>query len=288
MFSTLAPNVLPLRAPFRRQLELAQNNGFDALDLPIAHMLLMRRRSEPEELKQKFSRHGLRCGGWQLPFNQEGDQAEFSAGLKRLPRVAELASALGSPWCFSWIEPFSDELDFAENTARYVERMRLIADVLGAYDCRIGLEPIGPKTLLIGRPHPFVHTIPMALDLLAEIDRPNVGLLLDSFHWYTSHGSVAELKTLKASQVVYVHLNDAISGIDVDEQLDQVRLLPGASGVIDLVAFLKTLEEIGYDGPVAVEPFSAELAAAPPAQRVRRAADSLRVAFTAAGLTRGG
>src|SRR5439155_1527414 len=163
--------------------------------------------------------------------------------------------------------------------------MRLIADVLGGSDCRIGLEAIGPKTLLDGPRHPFVHTIPGALELLSAIDRPNVGLLLDSFHWFTSHGSVAELSALNASQVVYVHINDAIPGIGIDEQLDGVRLLPGASGVIDLVTFLKVLDGIGYDGPVAVEPFSAELAATPPAERVRLAAESLHASFAAAGLS---
>jgi len=284
MFSTLAPNVLPLRVPFQRQLELAQANRFEALDLPMSHLLSMRRTTGLREIKESFSRHGLRCGGWQLPFNQEADETEFSAGLRHLPRAAELARGLGSPWCFSWIEPFSEDLTFGANTARYVERMRQISDVLGENDCRIGLEVIGPKTLLVGRRHPFVHTIPGALELLATIDRPNVGLLLDSFHWYTSHGSVEELRELSASQVVYVHINDAIPEIGIDDQLDQVRLLPGASEVIDLVAFMKVLDAIGYDGPVAVEPFSTELTAASPAERVRRAAESIRAAFAAAGL----
>jgi sugar phosphate isomerase/epimerase len=284
MFSTLAPNVLPLRVPFKRQLDLAQANGFEALDLPMGHLLTMLHSSGLDEIKESFSSHGLRCGGWQLPFSQEGDDVEFSSGLKRLPRAAELAGALGSPWCFAWIEPFSDQLTFAANTARYIERMRLIADVLGENNCSIGLEVIGPETLLVGRPHPFVHTIPAALELLVAIDRPNVGLLLDSFHWYTSRSSVAELKALSASEVFYVHINDAIPGIGIDQQLDQVRLLPGASGVIDLVGFLKVLDEIGYGGPVAVEPFSADLATIPPAERVRLAGESLHAAFAAADL----
>jgi sugar phosphate isomerase/epimerase len=168
-----------------------------------------------------------------------------------------------------------------------VPRLRAIADVLDEHACRLGLEPIGPKTLRISAQHEFVHSIPMALELLAAIDRPNVGLLLDCFHWYTSHGDLAELIALSKSQVVYVHINDAPAGIQVDEQLDQVRVLPGASGVIDLTGFLKALDEIGYDGPVAVEPFDAALAHLPPAQRVRLAADSARKAFAAAGIQSG-
>ena len=124
----------------------------------------------------------------------------------------------------------------------------------------------------------------MALDLLNSVDRPNVGLLIDCFHWYTSHAGVDDLMELAPEQVVYVHVNDAIAGVDVDEQLDDVRRLPGVTRVIDLVGFLQALDRVGYDGPVAVEPFDASLAAIPPGERVRLAAQSLRGAFDAAHL----
>jgi sugar phosphate isomerase/epimerase len=96
----------------------------------------------------------------------------------------------------------------------------------------------------------------------AEIG-PNVGLLLDCWHWYTSHGTLEELHTLRPEQVVYVHVNDAPSGIPVDEQLDHVRALPGETGVIDIAGFLGVLQSIGYDGPVVPEPFKKELNALP-------------------------
>ena len=137
--------------------------------------------------------------------------------------AAALARELGSPWCYYWIEPCSDDLTFAANTKLHVQRLRPIAEVLGEHGCRLGLEPIGPKTLRTGHRYEFVHTIPMALDLLAAVDRPNVGVLLDCFHLYTSHGDVTDVKALSQSQVVYVHINDALAGIDVDEQLDDVR-----------------------------------------------------------------
>src|ERR1700733_8120886 len=56
-------------------------------------------------------------------------------------------------------------------------------------------------------------------------------------------------EALSASQVVYVHVNDAPRGSTVERQLDGVRLLPGGSGVIDLTGFLGAPEAIGYDGP---------------------------------------
>jgi sugar phosphate isomerase/epimerase len=284
MFWTLAPNVLPLRVPFARQLDLARAYGFEAVDLPMSLFLSRPRAWSQVRIEEMYAARELRCGGWQLPFNYERGEAELAAGLKRLARAARLAHKLGCPRCFSWIEPTSDELDYGANFARYVSRLRAIADVLGECDCRIGLEVIGPRTLFAGHPYVFVHTIPQGLELLSAVDRPNVGLLMDCFHWYTSHGTVAQLTALSAADVVYVHVNDAVPGVDVDDQLDGVRLLPGASGLIDITAFLQALDGMGYDGPIAVEPFSAELAAKPAPERVRLAAQSLKAVFGAAGL----
>lgn len=288
MFATLAPDAVPIRVPLDQQLQLAGAHGFDALDLPLSLLLRSERGESVAEISERWAAHGLRCGGWRLPFDYQAHRADFKADLRRLRTAARAAGALASPWCYYWIEPTSEELSFDENTAMQVERVRAIAEVLGEFGCRLGLEPIGPKTLRVSARYEFVHSIPMALELLSAIDRPNVGLLVDCFHWYTSHAGVDDLTELGPEQVVYVHINDAVAGVDVDEQLDDVRRLPGATGVIDLVGFLHALHRVGYDGPVAVEPFDASLAALPPAERVRLTAESLRGAFAAAHISRPG
>jgi sugar phosphate isomerase/epimerase len=285
VFSTLAPAVLPLRGSVTRQIQLAHANGFDALDLPIPYLLAPSGSDAPSAFEEALARAGLRSGGWMLPFDLLLSDHEFDHQLRRLGRAAGIAAQLGSPWCYYWIEPASNEQTYAQNTSWHVRRLRPIADVLAEHGCRLALEPIGPATLRREFRHEFVYSVAMALELFAAVDRSNVGLLLDCFHWYTSHGTLGDLEQLRASQVIYVHINDAIPGVGVDEQLDEVRLLPGASGVIDIVGFLRSLDAVGYDGPVAVEPFDATLARVPPDERVRRAGESLRSVFAAAGVT---
>ena len=48
-------------------------------------------------------------------------------------------------------------------------------------------------------------------------------------------------------------------GLEIDEQIDNQRELPSATGVIDLKTFLGALVQIGYDGPIRAEPFNAPL-----------------------------
>ncbi len=285
MFTSLNTGALALSVPLEEVLDLARANGFAALDLSITDLRGRAERTSVQEIKDAFGAAGVRPGAWGLPVNFRGDEDAYRAGLVELPRDAALAQELGSPWCSTWLLPFSDELDAAANMARHVARLRPVAQILAAHGCSLGLEFVGPTTMRAGHAHEFIHTMDGALELAARIGTGNVGLLLDCFHWYTAHGTVKDLARLRADQVVYVHLNDARAGRAVDEQIDAERSLPGASGVIDVVAFLHALRRMAYAGPVAVEPFDDTLRALSPAERVHAVADSLRTVWSRAGLT---
>jgi sugar phosphate isomerase/epimerase len=103
----------------------------------------------------------------------------------------------------------------------------------------------------------------------------NVGLLLDAYHWWTSLGVIDDLLRLENRLVVYVHINDGQAGLAVDEQVDQVRCLPGETGQIDIAGFLNALRTIHYDGPVTAEPFEKKLHALAPAEAIKVVAESV-------------
>ena len=116
-------------------------------------------------------------------------------------------------------------------------------------------------------------------ELIAETGQQNLGFLLDSWHWYTAGETAADLMTLRPEDVVSCHLNDAPSGIARDEQKDNRRELPCATGVIDLKAFLGALKSIGYDGPVAAEPFYPPLREMPRDKVLAVTAAAMKKAF---------
>jgi sugar phosphate isomerase/epimerase len=211
-----------------------------------------------EHARAMFAEANLRPAGFGLPCDWRGDEDRWRADLEALPALVEAAVAVSATRTTTWIMPASDEREFAENRAFHVERFTPIARVLGEYGCRLGLEFIGPKTLRDTRRFPFIYTMEGMLEMGAEIG-PNVGLLLDAFHWYTSGSTEEALLRLRPEQVVYVHVNDARAGRGPDEQIDNERALPGDTGVIDLGTFLRSLRTIGYDGPVVAEPFKKEL-----------------------------
>lgn len=284
MFKSLNMGALSLTAPFAEALELARTSDFDGLDLPIKELVDLAKTTSIQAVLDQFHEAGIRPGGWGLPFDFRGDEAAYQEGLKLLPECAALAQALGSPWCFTWILPFSDQLDYAANMDRHAQRLRPIAEILADHSCRFGIEFVGPATARAGHAHEFIYNIDGGLELADRIGGGNVGLLVDCWHWYTSHGTVEDLARLTQQQVVYVHVNDAPADREVDAQIDNQRLLPGKSGVIDIVPFMHALNAMGYEGPVVVEPFNAEVQAMPAAERVRAAVESLNDIWAKAGI----
>jgi sugar phosphate isomerase/epimerase len=284
MFKNLSPGAIGIGATFEEAMQLAQVSGFAGIDVGIGAMAALAEEKGAEHVRDLFAAAGLKPGGWGLPVNWRGSEEEFQAGLKDLPRLAAAGQAIGCPRVVMWILPSSNELPFEENFEFHVRRFRPCAEILKDHGCRLGLEFIGPKTLRAGAKYEFIYTMDGMLELCAAIGTGNMGLLLDGWHWYTSGGTVEDLRRLTNEDVVYVHINDAPAGVPLDEQIDNVRCLPGETGVIDNVNFLKCLQEIGYDGPVTPEPFSQRVNALPPAEAAQVTAEALNKVWTAAGL----
>ena len=74
--------------------------------------------------------------------------------------------------------------------------------------------------------------------LIAEPGADNIGLILDTYHWYTAGETVEDLAGLAATDIVSVDINDARADRARDEQMDLDRRLPYATGVIDLDGFM--------------------------------------------------
>ncbi|HOZ46240.1 MAG TPA: sugar phosphate isomerase/epimerase family protein [Candidatus Hydrogenedentes bacterium] len=246
---------------------LAAKSGFEAVDADADHWTRWVERTSLDYVKHYCAEQGCVIGHGQMPVNFREDEATFEAGLAKLPAMCVVMKALGTRGMATWVRPTAPG-DVAEYRKMHVRRLKAVAAVLREHGLMLGLEFVAPKTKQV-EGNPFVHDMPGMLELCAEIDAEACGLLLDSYHWYTSHAVVGDILKLEARQIVHVHINDAYPG-PIDELLDLKRLLPG-NGVIDLVSFLRALRTVGYDGPVSVETFDEELRRIGPEEAARRA-----------------
>jgi len=274
-YKNLAPGHLGVRANQQQALEYAVKYGFDSIG-PNPGEFQEKSASEIREwlglMKEKGVRYG--CGG--LPVEFRRDQERFKSDLAKLPKQAGLLKQLGVTRVATWVTPGSRELTYRQQFELLTKRFREAAKVLKDNDIRLGLEFVGPRTSRSRSRFAFICTHIEMMELVEEIGTGNVGLLLDSWHWYTSHGTVDELLKLSNNDIVHVHVNDAPAGIDIDKQVDNRRALPATTGVIDLKGFINAMVKIGYDGPVECEPFDQELRKMEPDAAVQKTSESLK------------
>lgn len=263
-------------------IELAARHGFESVEAD-GNYLASLNDEQLAALKSSLREKHLVFGAAGLPLEFRRDQARFEESLKSLPRFAAGLKRAGVDRVSTWLTPCDDKLTYVQNFRQHASRLREAATVLKDQDIRLGLEYVGPKTSWASRRYPFIHTMAEMRDLQAEIGTGNVGFLLDSWHWYHAGDTVEDILSLKPEQVVAVDLNDAPAGIPKEQQLDSKRELPCATGVIDLRGFLSALNQIGYDGPVRVEPFNATLNKLPKDEACAAAAAALKKAFALIG-----
>lgn len=275
MYKNLNLGAIGVKATLAESIAYARRHGFLGIDFSITEAVSLSETIGVEGVRNLFEEAGVFPGSWGFPVNYRQDEATWRDGLMLLPQQAEFALELGCTRTATWILPASDERNFYDNFTFHVDRLRPAAQILADYGCRFGLEFIGPKTLRTPRKYNFVHTMDGMLALCAAMGTGNVGLLLDVWHLYTSHGTLDDARKLTRDDVVTVHVNDAPLGIDIDEQIDNVRALPGETGVIDIKGFLEVLQAIGYDGPVTAEPFSQRVRELKPEAAVQETATAM-------------
>jgi sugar phosphate isomerase/epimerase len=287
MYATIGPDQLGIRGlSLSEAIALARDAGFAGLAFDSRAAASAVDKHGLAAVQDQFAQAGVKPALWNLPVAWRDDD-QWEADLRELPRLAATARALGATRTATYMPSGSDERPFRENFDWHVARLRPIAEVLRDEGCRFGIEFLGPKTYRAAFRHEFIHTLDGVMELVAAIGTGNVGVLLDSWHLYTSGGTLADLEQLTNQDVIVVHVNDAPAGIARDAQIDTVRTLPMETGVIDLVGFMQALREMGYDGPVMPEPFSQrinDLAATDPEAAAREAARSMDALWRAAGL----
>jgi len=259
-------------------IELAARSGFESVAADGA-FLSSASDAQLTELKASMNAKKLVFGSAGLPVEFRQDDLRFRDSLKTLTRFGAGLQRVGVSRAATWLSPCDAKLTYLQNFRQHALRLREVAKILNDYHVRLGLEYVGPKTSWTSRRYPFVHTLAELRELIAEIDVDNVGFVLDSWHWWHAGDTAPDILSLKGENVIAVDLNDAPAGVAKDQQVDNRRELPCATGVIDLGAFLSALNQIGYDGPVRAEPFNEVVNRMPKEEACAAAANALRKAF---------
>lgn len=147
--------------------------------------------------------------------------------------VGPLYSAVGRTWQ-------STEEERARDTDLLVENLSELAAYAADYDVVLCLEPLNRFETS------FVNLAWQAIPIIDQVDHPNCQIMLDTFHMNIEEKSLGNAIRAVGPRLHHVHA------------CENDRGAPG-TGNIPWDEVAKGLNDIGYDGPVVIESFTAKV-----------------------------
>ena len=221
------------------RINLAKEAGFGAAEFLFVYDM------DVDDLAAAYDKSGMGCSVINVAVGE---------GIKMGPLVAAAPGKKAAwrenveaavPYCKS-IKPnafvvpantIPDGVDRTDARTIFKENLKYAAEVMGELGTRVIVEPLNPAI----RQNAMLTTSDETMELLDEIDHPNLGLEYDAYHMHVTEGNMAE--TVQR----YLPYIGNIQIADVPDRHE-----PG-TGTIDYDSFLSALDTMGYSNWVACE-----------------------------------
>ncbi|HYG82086.1 MAG TPA: sugar phosphate isomerase/epimerase family protein, partial [Pyrinomonadaceae bacterium] len=239
-----------MRADLATDVRAARGAGFDCLEIWAAKLRRFLKSGSTAELKSLLDEHGLEPYSINsiesITFRDAADHARLLAECEELCRVA---AEINCPYIVVVPSPLPEEKswdDVVNESARVLDELGQIAERHGV---SLAFE-------FLGQPRCSVQTLGQAAEIVNRLGRANVGLVLDSFHFYAGGSRLESIDALDPARLFVFHINDA-EDLPREKLEDRHRLLPGL-GILPLGEIVAALGRINYDRVTSVEIFRPE------------------------------
>jgi 2-keto-myo-inositol isomerase len=233
-----------MRARLETDLQAATAAGFDYLEIWKAKL----GKISTAELKELFAVAGVPP----LSINSIEhitfrDAQAYEAIKQECRELSKIASEIECPYIV--VVPGRLPSGDVDVVAESVPVVAELCDIAAEYGVALGFE-------FLGQPDCSVPTLDLAEEIVREAGRDNLGLVIDSFHFYVGGSTVQMIEKLDPRLIYIFHINDA-EDLPRAQLEDRHRLLPGM-GILPLREMMAAFRKIGYDDVASVEIFRPE------------------------------
>lgn len=239
-----------MKADLVTDIEAASSAGFDYLEIWASKLTEFLKSRTTAELKAIFDEHSL------APYSINSieritfrDDLGHKDLLSECEQICRLASEIDCPYVVvvpGLLPHGATREDCMAESSRVLEELSQIASRFG----------IGLAFEFLGQPGCSVQTLDLASEIVGRVGRPDVGLVIDSFHFYAGGSTIESIDALDAGKLFIFHINDA-EDLPRNQLEDRHRLLPGL-GILPLKEIIAALRRIKYDRVISVEIFRPE------------------------------
>lgn len=239
-----------MRADLASDIRAASAAGFDCLEIWASKLRIFLKANSIADLKSLFTEHGIE------PYSINSiehvtfrDDEAHARLLEECEELCRIASEINCPYIVVVPSPLPENKnqdDALDESVRVLEELGQIAE---DHTVALAFE-------FLGQPDCSVQTLAQASEIAGRLKRSNVGLVLDSFHFYAGGSRIESIDALDAKQLFIFHINDA-EDLPREQLEDRHRLLPGL-GILPLKEIISALRRINYDRVTSVEIFRPE------------------------------
>lgn len=240
-----------MKADLPTDIQAAAAAGFDYVEIWAAKLRRYLEHKSPADLKALFDASGIKPLSINSIEHITFRDAQAYARIRtECEELCAIAAAIDCPYVV--VVPGkipSGGLSSYEVIEGSVQVLRELASIGERHGVALAFEFLGQKDC-------SVQTLDLAGEIVEKTNRRNIGLVIDSFHFYTGGSTIKMIEALAPAKLFIFHIDDA-EDLPRAQLTDAHRLLPGL-GILPLKEIIAAFKRIGYDANASVEIFRPE------------------------------
>ncbi len=240
-----------MRADLATDLQAAKAAGFEYLEIWAAKLSNFLKDKSTSDLKDLFTEAELPPLSINSIEHITFRDAEAYESIKQhCEELSSIAAGIGCP-CIVVVPGRlpNGGARRAQVIDESVSVLNELCDISAGHGISLAFE-------FLGQTDCSVPTLDLAHEIVRSVGRTNLGLVIDSFHFYAGGSTINMIDDLNPELLYIFHINDA-EDLPREQLKDRHRLLPGL-GILPLREIVSAFRRIGYDRVASVEIFRPE------------------------------
>ncbi len=181
-----------------------------------------------------------------ITFRNAEDYEKIKAECEEYSKIA---GEINCPYVVVVPGKLPENTDETEIIDESVKVLNELSDIAEKYNVGLAFE-------FLGQADCSVQTLDLDKKIIEKVNRENVGLVIDTFHFYAGNSTLKAIETLDPKKLFIFHINDA-EDLPKADLTDAHRLYPG-EGILPIKEIKARFDKIGYDRMVSIEIFRPE------------------------------
>jgi 2-keto-myo-inositol isomerase len=237
-------------ADLETDIKAASAAGYDLIEIWAAKLREFLKTKTVADLKQLLEENNLEPYSINsiefITFRNPEDYAKIKAECEEYSKIA---GEINCPYVVVVPGKLPTNATETQIVDESVKVLNELADIAAKYNVGLAFE-------FLGQTDCSVQTLDLDAKIIGKVNRENVGLVIDTFHFYAGNSTLEAIETLDPKKLFVFHINDA-EDLPKGDLTDAHRLYPGM-GILPIKEIKERFDKIGYDRMVSIEIFRPE------------------------------